>query len=943
MSQLPSQPPTQLSFPAQPLPIGQGMDSAILSLTHSPASRSLTVDSAGPQRKITLLTRSQPTAGSMHTTSLPQSSSSDASGSSVAFMTSTGPVQGRAARDDYYDTEDPSVNLHEFIVNSMQAPKNRVILLKLEEEFFSYVADHTRVDPLKLPPWDSYHRMLAHRVAAYFGLEHNVDPMDKNCVVVCKGPNTRIPKHRFSDYMKGVEDIQAAEPKLILKRSPKEVSKLEQLDAAVSSSVNAPEAKGLKSFEEREEEYEKARARIFNQLPPTGIQTSPNTIAFDLATRTTPRTSSLFSSMMHHRRAASDTAMFSRPLAVDLKKDETSSSQGSRSATPLISSRPSEVNPQPLPSPQKSPPHATQQTSQNEQQYSLQTKLFSSVKPDLPPSQQSSNVSPSSSATTVQLQPLQASVPLIYHHQQPAMVDPGWYYQQMMLYQMSQQNCIARPQFAGVQPFVHPGTMFPRYAVATGVVGQSSPSGAPAASSHVELPSPHPASGVLVRPIPQQPSPVRLPGKLESQAHFAPSIMAQQFPMSPQTNPAAFATLIPVAPQGTILAEQMKAMTISDSASVEKRAMQGMTTGDEESNSLRSQESNLSEDRYHSNGVSLNRSEAVVAGHFSPHSAVHFLPPQQAMYGNGQEGSFGGASMLPGAAGGLFQYSSPIPHPQAPVQPPSTPPIGTLTLAPPGVVHAQQQQGILSTTSTSIQSPVQILGHTLGTSLFSPPPSSTSQHGIFVNSPTTTGKVAFPSVFHAVGSGSMQHSLSEGSLVQHKQFFGENIPKNSGNSTSQLPPRHQLSGNRYQNQRHPSNKVAPKVNVKQTTGGEHVPSQGSSTGSGLTKREPLLPTPPSTHMVKLDTTLTCGVPLNVMEIVKFPSEGSPDKQKAIEALVELGAKDFKSGRMAKCGENVMIVVFDTPERAMSALQSKHPLFSLSIPRSNHSKFIMTIL
>ena len=62
-----------------------------------------------------------------------------------------------------------------------------------------------------------------------------------------------------------------------------------------------------------------------------------------------------------------------------------------------------------------------------------------------------------------------------------------------------------------------------------------------------------------------------------------------------------------------------------------------------------------------------------------------------------------------------------------------------------------------------------------------------------------------------------------------------------------------------------------------------------------------------------------------------------------QALIELGAKDFKSGRMTKCGENVMIVIFDTPERAMSALQSKHPLFSLSIPRSNHSKFIMTIL
>ena len=39
--------------------------------------------------------------------------------------------------------------------------------------------------------------------------------------------------------------------------------------------------------------------------------------------------------------------------------------------------------------------------------------------------------------------------------------------------------------------------------------------------------------------------------------------MAQQFPMSPQASPAAFTTLIPVAPQGTILAEQMKAMTFS--------------------------------------------------------------------------------------------------------------------------------------------------------------------------------------------------------------------------------------------------------------------------------------------------------------------------------------------------------------------------------------------
>lgn len=41
--------------------------------------------------------------------------------------------------------------------------------------------------------------------------------------------------------------------------------------------------------------------------------------------------------MMHHRRAASDTAMFNRPLATDLKKEGTSSSHSSRSTTPLMS------------------------------------------------------------------------------------------------------------------------------------------------------------------------------------------------------------------------------------------------------------------------------------------------------------------------------------------------------------------------------------------------------------------------------------------------------------------------------------------------------------------------------------------------------------------------------------------------------------------------------
>lgn len=74
---------------------------------------------------------------------------------------------------------------------------------------------------------------------------------------------------------------------------------------------------------------------------------------------------------------------------------------------------------------------------------------------------------------------------------------------------------------------------------------------------------------------------------------------------------------------------------------------------------------------------------------------------------------------------------------------------------------------------------------------------------------------------------------------------------------------------RYQNQRHPSNRSAVKGNHHNVGGGgsavtlgDHMPSQfvgvvGSGGNNYSIKREPLLPTPPSTQMVKLDTNLTC--------------------------------------------------------------------------------------
>lgn len=48
-----------------------------------------------------------------------------------------------------------------------------------------------RVDKHKFPPMSSYHRMLVHRVAAFFGLDHNVDDSGKS-VTVNRLPCTRM-------------------------------------------------------------------------------------------------------------------------------------------------------------------------------------------------------------------------------------------------------------------------------------------------------------------------------------------------------------------------------------------------------------------------------------------------------------------------------------------------------------------------------------------------------------------------------------------------------------------------------------------------------------------------------------------------------------------------------------------------------------------------------
>ncbi|CAO2644107.1 R3H domain-containing protein 1 [Lemmus lemmus] len=104
----------------------------------------------------------------------------------------------------------------------------------------------------------SYHRMLLHRVAAYFGLDHNVDQSGKSAIVN-KTSNTRIPDQKFNEHIKDDrgEDFQK---RYILKRDN---SSFDKDDSQMRICLR--DDRRSKSIEEREEEYQRARDRIFSQ------------------------------------------------------------------------------------------------------------------------------------------------------------------------------------------------------------------------------------------------------------------------------------------------------------------------------------------------------------------------------------------------------------------------------------------------------------------------------------------------------------------------------------------------------------------------------------------------------------------------------------------------------------------------------------------------------
>ncbi|XP_075757921.1 R3H domain-containing protein 2 isoform X9 [Pelodiscus sinensis] len=153
-------------------------------------------------------------------------------------------------------TDSTGIDLHEFLVNTLKKnPRDRMMLLKLEQEILEFISDNNNQFK-KFPQMTSYHRMLLHRVAAYFGMDHNVDQTGK-AVIINKTSNTRIPEQRFSEHIKDEKNVDFPQ-RFILKRDD---ASMDRDDNQIR--IPLQDGRRSKSIEEREEEYQRVRERIF--------------------------------------------------------------------------------------------------------------------------------------------------------------------------------------------------------------------------------------------------------------------------------------------------------------------------------------------------------------------------------------------------------------------------------------------------------------------------------------------------------------------------------------------------------------------------------------------------------------------------------------------------------------------------------------------------------
>ncbi|KAI9048510.1 hypothetical protein LZ554_007344 [Drepanopeziza brunnea f. sp. 'monogermtubi'] len=161
----------------------------------------------------------------------------------------------------------------EKLLEALESPKDRIFLLRLEQDVIEFVKD-SKEPFIDLPPCNSFCRLLTHKLADYYHMTHQVDAV-AGAVRIFRTPFCRLPPSLTSisnPPTTGNTPPPTMPAMKIMRRggdigiSPSKATS----EAGSDGKEKSLSAKEKQTREEREAKYNEARARIFGKEEVSG-------------------------------------------------------------------------------------------------------------------------------------------------------------------------------------------------------------------------------------------------------------------------------------------------------------------------------------------------------------------------------------------------------------------------------------------------------------------------------------------------------------------------------------------------------------------------------------------------------------------------------------------------------------------------------------------------
>ncbi|KAI5784661.1 hypothetical protein EDC01DRAFT_631971 [Geopyxis carbonaria] len=173
------------------------------------------------------------------------------------------------------------------LMDALANPRDRLFVIRLEKDLIDFVNEKS-CDVFDMPQINSYHRLLAHKMAEYYRLTHVAD-VTGGSVRMFRGQAARIPPTQLCDWPTSIPEQAQQKPVpgpaksavKIMRRtpsdkgSPRHSTTASKAGSEASSDHGDSSTSAKTSREEREAAYQEARARIFKDFVESPPETPP--------------------------------------------------------------------------------------------------------------------------------------------------------------------------------------------------------------------------------------------------------------------------------------------------------------------------------------------------------------------------------------------------------------------------------------------------------------------------------------------------------------------------------------------------------------------------------------------------------------------------------------------------------------------------------------------